>query len=233
MTNSENKQLPDFSTVEKVYVFGTGPSLREYKPDDFTDFPTVGCNSAIEFMKLTVWCSAHANFGEAQIPKWLNSGNYEHAFFMRWFVSENSPRHKKDLTGDAEQVLRSEIFNNINWIDGGNSNPDVFARAPYYYGLTFTSPARYSSGLLSADVALRLGAKRIEVVGFDYRIDDGRLHWKDAAGAIEQQKYQPWYYQTDYLRLKNLHIRYFSQYPIPVIYRGADEDLKTLHGKAK
>ena len=191
--------------------------------------PTVGCNSAVGRLRLNVWCSAHTDLGDANTCYWMNTGNHDCIFFMRKFITHDGAR-SVDMVEKAQQVLTRGTIEKLFWVDGGDSEPDFFSREPYCYGLNINSPVRYSSGLLAADIALKLGAREIVLIGFDYAVNDGAAHWHEdkTNPSYGADKYDA---VADYNRLKSLHLEYFKYYPIPVQYIGPNEELKRFHAE--
>lgn len=207
------KPLPDFGKHEAVIVLGNGPSLSEYSEEKHFGAPTVGCNSIVEKWPVTIWCSAHTNLAadSSLVAKWINTKKYEYAFFMRRFIALNRSTDVS-VIGYAQERLRTEVFAKIFWIDRADIS-DVFFRKqfPFCYFLPICHEAGFSSGILSADIALRLGAKKIVLYGYDY-IPFGGMSDPD-----------------DCDRLHLLHKTYFENYPIPVEYRGANQELREFH----
>jgi hypothetical protein len=204
--------LPDFSQYEAVYVLGTGISLYSHNPQEYEDLPSVGCNAVVEYLKPTVWCSSHADlyYNTPKMREWLNSGNYDHAFFVSKYIAQNRT-HSEDIKAQAESCLLPEVYENINWVDRLEIKKAKFTRKPYKYEIPIDFEPSYSSGLLAADIALRLGAKKIIMVGFGYIPEFGNVSNGDAE------------------RLQKLHVSYFKKYPIPVDYRGSNDQLKEIH----
>jgi hypothetical protein len=113
---------------------------------------------------------------------------------------------------DAREALLPAVFNRVNWIEHSDEvKSPTLNREPYSYVVPMDHSARFSSGVLAADIALQLGAKHITLIGYDY-IQCGGMTDAD-----------------DCIRLMRMHAAYFRDYPIPVKYLGSNPILAHYH----
>jgi hypothetical protein len=219
--------LPDFSKDKFVFVVGSGPSLSETPKGFFSVAPVVGCNSVCEYIRPTVWCTAHSAWFETTTIRYAKTENYESAFVVKNLIVDGDPR---DIQEEAKDIFSESINNKINWIEinkDASAKDVIFSRDPYKFVLPQDHPTICSSGIIGAEIAVRLGARAIVVVGSDYAFKGEQRHWqKNETPSPCELSYEEYYRDV----LLKCHKEFYSKHVnIPVYYIGKNIELKKTH----
>lgn len=209
--------LPNLKN-ETVVVCGTGPSLADVAPEWLGGFYVVSCNSAIEYAPANIFCTAHSSLGGGLVRQWLIGGAYEMAFVLNDKKTGIGTYGDTDTRSAALRTLPRKVFEKIVWID---FTPEIVPqRFPFTPGTMTTGIA--ISGVFALEVAIRLGARQIAMVGFDGPAKDGFSRWCHIEGDTRNRLY----FETPHIIPNAIKATFqdIRTNNVRVSYMGIDED---------
>jgi hypothetical protein len=154
--------LPDWSGRD-VFILGGGPSLRSFDFDRLIGLNTIGCNQA--FMLGVERCGICA-FGDYLFwDRFINQleDEYDGWVVTNYYHGPKIPAWLKEFKR-LETGLAGSGATNLCW--NGNT------------------------GCLAVNLALKLGASRVLLLGFDLQMTpDGKTHWHDKRIEIPRDEH--------------------------------------------
>ena len=198
MSRPKIQPLPDWSG-EDVYILGGGPSLRDFDWGQLVGRNTIGCNAA--YRHGAEICNIDC-FGDARF--WASAGYDIENSYTGWLVTNYTV---------------FEWFNPFKQTDMGKVPPwakyfprrDIGLAGPGENALGWN----HNTGALAINLALKLGAKRVLLLGFDCRngteTEPLRTHWHD--DPLEPQDRYRLHYPNFILGFENVKAALPETYP--------------------
>ncbi len=158
------KKFIDFHNIhegEKIVVCGCGMSLKEFEPH-YKDFITIGVNDVPSLFKPNYnLVTDHPNRFNDKRKKWINETDYKYLL-----TCVGGWRHPRIIHFDLGAKGSSHLDD--------PSKVDHFLNSPY----------------TAINVAYKLGAKKIGIIGVDFT--DGHFYSpKDGAHSLARMRYLP------------------------------------------
>jgi len=198
--------LPNFSN-QTVIVVGSGPSLKKLTPDLISKYPSVGCNSTVQYFHPTIWCSAHAD-NIHSVKHFIMTDNFDCAMYIRAGVTSRGTTYNNEE--EAKRILPEHILKKLFWMDRHDVPPKVLSEDTF-----LIRQGGWLSGILALEIAITLGANKLILFGYDY---DDLGHWDGSAVGNRSH--------TSFLEH---HFWFFSGKEIEVDYRGQNPKLIQFH----